>query len=118
MILFLLSSCNELRIQSTPKWLKICLECVCIAIAFFFPLTYLWLLVEDGFLSGYCSGNINCDLIYRDLTTMYSIAVAILLETVVATVITIAVLSSSTINDDEIQASGHACSKDNVACDI
>ena len=89
MILFLLLSCNELRIQSTPKWLKICLECVCIAVAFFFPLTYLWLLVEDGFLSGYCSGNINCDLIYRDLTMMYSIAVAVLLETVVATVITL-----------------------------
>ena len=89
MILFLLLSCNELRIQSTPKWLKICLECVCVAVAFFFPLTYLWLLVEDGFLSGYCSGTVNCDLIYRDLTMMYSIAVAILLETVVATVITL-----------------------------
>ena len=87
MILFLLLSCNELRIQSTPKWLKICLECVCVAVAFFFPLTYLWLLVEDGFLSGYCSGTVTCDLIYRDLTMMYSIAVAILLETVVATVI-------------------------------
>lgn len=89
MILFLLLSCNELRIQSTPKWLKICLECVCVAVAFFSPLTYLWLVFEDGFLSGYCSGTVSCDLIYRDSNLINSIVVAIFLEIVVATVVTL-----------------------------
>lgn len=87
MILFLYLSCNEPH--STPKWLKICLECVCVTVALFFPLIYLWLPVEDGFLSDFCVGNVTCSLFYRDLTIMYSIPVAVFLETVVATVITL-----------------------------
>ena len=87
MILFVRLSCNALR--PTPRWLKICLECVCVIVALFFPLTYMWLLVEDGFLREYCLGNLPCGLIYRDLTMMYSIAVVVLLETVVATVVTL-----------------------------